>query len=50
MKQVVQHALLRQQQPGRPDAIRAHAAQFDWDRAGAAYLKLYARLLRLAPG
>jgi len=32
------------------DAIRQHAAQFDWDRAAAAYLALYARLLGLAPG
>lgn len=50
MKQVVQQALQRQQQPGRADAIRRHAAQFDWDRAAAAYLALYRRLLQLAPG
>ncbi|HLL12750.1 MAG TPA: glycosyltransferase family 1 protein [Rubrivivax sp.] len=50
MKQVVQQALQRHGQPGRADAIRQHAAQFDWDRAAAAYLALYARLLGLAPG
>ena len=50
MKQVVEHALLRHRQPGRADAIRQHAAQFDWDRAAAGYLALYARLLALAPG
>ncbi|MFO1287715.1 MAG: hypothetical protein U1F49_15005 [Rubrivivax sp.] len=30
-----------------PGAIRRHAARFGWDRAGAEYLALYARLLRL---
>lgn len=50
MKRVVEHGLARQRMPGRADAIRAHAAQFDWDRAAAAYLALYRRLLDLAPG
>jgi len=50
MKQTVQKGLARQALPGRADAIRRHAAQFDWDRAGAAYLALYRRLLRLGPG
>ena len=50
MKQVVQQALQRHDEPGRADAIRGHAAQFDWDRAAAAYLALYARLLGLASG
>lgn len=50
MKQVVQQALQRHRQPGRADAIREHAAQFDWDRAATAYLALYARLLGLGPG
>jgi glycogen synthase len=50
MKQVVQQGLLRHAQPGRAAAIRAHAAQFNWDRAASAYLALYARLLKLAPG
>lgn len=50
MKAVVQRALQRHEQPGRADAIRQHAAQFDWDRAAAAYLALYRRLLGLAPG
>jgi len=31
----------------RADAVRAHAAQFDWDRAARAYLALYLRLLGL---
>jgi|CXWL01.1.fsa_nt_gi glycosyltransferase involved in cell wall biosynthesis len=54
MKQVIEQGLARQLEPGRADAIRAHAAQFDWDRAAAAYLALYRRLLGLgverAPG
>ncbi len=50
MRRVVEQGLLRHQQPGRADAIRAHAAQFDWDRAADAYLDLYRRLLGLAPG
>jgi glycosyltransferase involved in cell wall biosynthesis len=47
MKQVVQTGLLRHLQPGRPQAIQQHAAQFNWDRAAAQYLALYARLLGL---
>ncbi len=47
MKQAVQQALQRQQQPGRADVIREHAAQFNWDRAAADYLALYERLLGL---
>ena len=50
MKQVVQHGLERHALPGRADAVRLHAAQFDWDRAADAYLGLYKRLLRLPPG
>ena len=50
MKHVVRHALKRHGEPGRADAIRQHAAQFDWDRTAAAYLALYARLLALPPG
>jgi glycosyltransferase involved in cell wall biosynthesis len=50
MKLVVERGLARQRAPGRADAIRAHAAQFDWDRAAAAYLALYRRLLGLRPG
>ena len=49
MKQVVQAGLLRQQQPGRQQAIQAHAASFNWDTAATRYLALYAQLLRL-PG
>ena len=50
MKQVVQRGLERHALPGRADAIRLHAAQFDWDRAAQAYLALYTRLLHLPPG
>jgi glycosyltransferase involved in cell wall biosynthesis len=47
MKRVVEQGLQRNTAPGRADAIRAHAAQFDWDRAAGAYAALYARLLKL---
>ena len=50
MKQVVQRGLERHALPGRANAIRLHAAQFDWDRAAGAYLALYQRLLHLPPG
>ena len=50
MKQVVQQGLQRHALPGRADAVRLHAAQFDWDRAATAYLALYQRLLALPPG
>lgn len=50
MKQVVQHGLLKHQAPGRAEAVRQHAAQFNWDRAADNYLALYRRLLQLPPG
>ena len=50
MKHVVQLGLQRHAMPGRAETIRLHAAQFDWDRAAAAYLDLYRRLLKLPPG
>jgi glycosyltransferase involved in cell wall biosynthesis len=50
MRLVVERGLARAKEPGRADAIRAHAARYDWDAAGAAYLALYARLLGLPPG
>ena len=50
MKQVVQQGLQRHALPGRAEAVRLHAAQFDWDRAATAYLALYKRLLALPPG
>jgi glycosyltransferase involved in cell wall biosynthesis len=50
MKRVVQQGLRRQADPGRAEAIRLHAAQFNWDRAAEAYLSLYRRLLHLPPG
>ena len=50
MQRVVHAGLQRHDQPGRPDAIRRHAAQFDWDIAARRYLALYRRLLKLPPG
>jgi glycosyltransferase involved in cell wall biosynthesis len=50
MRRVVEHGLARHSEPGRADAIRTHAAQFDWDRAAGAYQDLYRRLLGLPPG
>lgn len=50
MRSVVEQGLARAAMPGRREAIQAHAAQFDWDRAANAYLALYRRLLGLAPG
>ena len=50
MKRIVQAGLQRHTQPGRADAIRLHAAQFDWDHCANAYLDLYRRLLNLPPG
>jgi glycosyltransferase involved in cell wall biosynthesis len=48
MRAVVERGLARHAaDPARADAIRQHAAQFDWDRAAAAYAALYARLLGL---
>lgn len=48
MRAVVERGLARHAaDPARADAIRRHAAQFDWDRAAAAYAALYARLLGL---
>jgi glycosyltransferase involved in cell wall biosynthesis len=48
MRRVVEAGLARAREPGHADAVRAHAARFDWDDAAAAYLALYARLLGLA--
>jgi len=50
MRRVVEAGLARMQhEPGRAEAIRRHAARFDWDRAAAGYLALYKRLLHLSP-
>ncbi len=50
MRAVVERGLARQKnEPGRADAIRAHAARFDADAAADAYLALYRRLLKLPP-
>ena len=49
MRRVVERGLARDaREPQRADAVRRHAARFDWDHAAAAYLALYARLLGLA--
>jgi glycosyltransferase involved in cell wall biosynthesis len=47
MRAVVETGLRDAARPGRADAVRRHAAQFDWDRAADAYASLYARLLGL---
>ena len=47
MKAVVEQGLRRHREPGRAQAIRDHAAQFDWDRTTQAYLSLYAAQLGL---
>jgi glycosyltransferase involved in cell wall biosynthesis len=46
MQHVIEQGLQRNGAPGRAHAIRAHAAQFSWDNAAAAYAALYARLLK----
>jgi len=50
MRSVVDAGLQRARQPGAAEAIAAHASQFNWDTAAAAYLALYARLLGLPTG
>jgi glycosyltransferase involved in cell wall biosynthesis len=48
MRAVIETGLARNAaDPARAQAIRAHAAQFDWNTAGDAYVDLYARLLGL---
>jgi glycosyltransferase involved in cell wall biosynthesis len=49
MRGVVERGLAQAAEPGRAEAVRAHAAQFDWDRAATAYLGLYRQLLGLPP-
>jgi glycosyltransferase involved in cell wall biosynthesis len=49
MRAVVEGGLARGAGPARAEAVRQHAAQFDWDRCAARYLALYRRLLAL-PG
>ncbi|HSM22962.1 MAG TPA: glycosyltransferase family 1 protein [Rubrivivax sp.] len=50
MRQVVEGGLKRHRlDPAYADAIRAHAACFDADRAADNYLALYRRLLKLPP-
>jgi len=49
MRRVVEQGLRRHEQPSQVQALRDHAARFDWDRTAQAYLSLYARLLGLAP-
>lgn len=48
MRSVVEAGLARHAaDPSCAEAVRRHAAQFDWDAAGNAYAALYARLLGL---
>ncbi len=47
LRRIVEHGLARATEPGQADAVRAHAAHFDWDRAAGQYLDLYRRLLGL---
>lgn len=47
MRAVVERGLARAAQPGHADAVRTHAARFDWDRAADSYLGLYRQLLGL---
>ncbi len=50
MRTVVERGLARHAvDPWSAQAVRAHATQFDWDRAGDAYAALYLRLLGLPP-
>jgi glycosyltransferase involved in cell wall biosynthesis len=47
MRNVVEAGLRAALEPGHAARVAAHAAQFDWDTAAAAYLALYRRLLKL---
>jgi glycosyltransferase involved in cell wall biosynthesis len=47
MRRVVESGLARARDPAHAEAVRRHAARFDWDEAAAAYLGLYERLLGL---
>jgi len=49
MRRVVEAGLARARDPGHAEAVRRHAARFDWDKAAASYLAIYARLLALDP-
>jgi glycosyltransferase involved in cell wall biosynthesis len=50
MRAVIERGLARHAaDPRRAEAVRTHAAQFDWDRAGDAYAALYLRLLGQPP-
>lgn len=47
MRAIVERGLAEGAGPGRIAAVKAHAAQFDWDRCADAYLALYRRLIGL---
>ena len=47
MRQTVERGIAAALDPAVPEAVRQHAAQFDWDRTAKAYLALYRRLLGL---
>lgn len=47
MRRTVERGLAAGSDPVQIDAVRAHAAQFDWDRSASRYLDIYRRLLNL---
>jgi glycosyltransferase involved in cell wall biosynthesis len=49
MRRIVEQGLAKGAEPGRSEAVRAHAGHFDWDRAAEQYLGLYQRLLGVSP-
>ncbi len=50
MRRVVEAGLARARDPAHAEAVRRHAARFNWDKTAAAYLGLYERLLGLRAG
>jgi glycosyltransferase involved in cell wall biosynthesis len=46
MRRIIEDGLRRGAEPGRAAFVKAHAAQFDWDRCAENYLALYRRLLQ----
>ncbi|MDE2396073.1 MAG: glycosyltransferase family 4 protein [Burkholderiales bacterium] len=50
MRRIVEAGLQAGAAPGAAERVRAHAAQFDWDRCAGQYLALYRRLLGLPAG
>ena len=50
MRSVVEAGLARHQQPGRREAVTAHARSFSWARCADAHIELYLHLLSTGPG